>query len=773
MIAAREKYKNKALSIEKALSDCFLSFCDPRKNGLFETQSSHALTEYAYHLAQYNIQEAEQIYCNIPYLNIRCSICLVGELLTEYGMFSNPTVKQYYDVIFRYAQTLSQYGNALFSILYYSGFEHAKQQIDDLLSAGRWNKPWICTKLLYQMKDDDEDNDNALSFHKLAENELSSTVAVQTVKNKNLAFYSEGNGRIRSVDTITFAVHETIIRTLAMRPLNITASDDGRWLAVGYDDCTVEIIRLQFDEKNALRLSESIKRLSYFLPMYNNGVFGFNGNFFWYQKDETTLTKTDLSGETNDTEIYLEHTGELSSVLFGQNSVIFSIRQPDKTVLFTLNMSDLKTVATKFVQSADITDCTPLNNGNIAVSFTNNTLLILNLYLEEQASLMLDAPVVAALALETQLYLILNVRNKLQSVLWDFTTNTKSDILLDNTITRIAQISVKQNDDNSLFLISDGIICKFVLSDKGTDSQKSEIIAADYIASNLVFVTEKDEYLTIISNDIVKKLPEPFSGQWRTALFAHNRVYAFNNGTGYMLSLDDGQLTAVDLKSYQNIACVGNDDYLYFYDITRKLRCLQSGFSLDLSAYRLTSVSLYSCDNYIVLAGTSNDAESGMLKERGNESAPFLILFYEITAGGNLHFVGNRHFLRSKGKILSVAKSEENNRFYVIFCTPNTGKIKEPPEIAYGTIDDFLNQREKEKILHCNKNHVSMVCANNSLLVCSQGQIIEYDIEGLEHRATMAAEKPFRFVKQIRSLSSGVLAVCGKNEIIIININKI
>jgi hypothetical protein len=359
--------------------------------------------------------------------------------------------------------------------------------------------------------------------------------------------------------------------------------------------------------------------------------------------------------------------------------------------------------------------------------------------------------------------------------LWDFVTNTKLDIWLDNTITHAEQISVKHNKDESLFLINENVMCKFILSKENAVSQKSEIIAVDYQAkqetkdmgaSDLVIVTEKDEYFTIIHNNMTKTLQETFNSPWRMALFARNEVYALNFGKGYSLSLDDMKLTPIHLKSNLNIACVGKDNYFYFYDIARNLRCLQSDFTLDLSAYNFISASLYALDNYILLAGTADNTESGIRKERGYESAEYMVLFFEIATDGNLHFVGKRRFLNSQGKILNIAKSKENNWFYIAFSTPNTGKTKEPPVVGYGTIDDFLNQREKGKLLHCSKDKFSMTCANNSLLVCSNGQIIRYGSSDLEYQAAMVAEEPFRFIYQIKEFSSDTLAVCGKNKIV-------
>jgi hypothetical protein len=782
MIAAEERYKNNETSLQRALSECFLSFCDPVGNGLFETKSSRALTEYAYHLGRYNASDAEQLYCNIPYLNIRCSICSVGELLTEYGTFTQSTVQQYYNVIFRHAQTLSQYENALFSILYYSGSEHAKQQINNLLSTGRWNKPWMGTKLLYQIKDVHENSEKVLSFYKLAENELPNTVAVQTVKNKNIAFYSEGNGRIRSVDTLTVVPHEIVIRTLPVRPVNITASDDGTWLAVSYDDAIVEIIRLQFNEKNIPYFSESIRQLSYFLPMYDNGVFGFNDHFFWYQKDEKTLVKTDLGREKSNTEIHLEHPGELSSILFVQNKVVFSIRQSDRTVFIALRVDSPDVLATCCLEYADITACIPFDDNHIAVSTNNNRLLVFNEHLEEQTSVTFDAPVVAAVAHKTQLFLILrNKGNKLHGVLWNYATDSKSDIPLDNTISLVRQISIKQHADNSLFLISDNVLCKFILSSENAVPQKAEIITVGYhpkqnstdiIASCLVIVTEEDECFTITYNNMAKKLPEAFNSPWRMALISHNEVYAFNWGNGYVLSLEDMHFAPIHLKFNTNVVCTGKDNDLYFYDIARTLRCRQGGFSMDLSAYNLISATLYPLNNYILLAGISDGVESGIRKERGYESAPYIVLFYEIATNGQLHFLGERYFLKSKGKILYVTNSPGNNWFYLAFCTPNTGKTKEPPVVGYGTIDDFLNQREKEKVLPCSKEDLSMTCVNNSLLVCSHGIMTRYNLYTLEYEAATVAEKPFRLIRQIKGFSSDILAVCGKNEITRIIINQ-
>ncbi|MDR1879449.1 MAG: DUF4062 domain-containing protein [Tannerellaceae bacterium] len=774
MVAARERYKSGADGYHQALSACFLNFCDPGKDGLFETSSPRALLEYAYHLSRYDIQEAERLYCTIPYLHARCGMCPIGELLAEYNMFTQPATGQYCTIITRHAQTLSQYGNALFSILYYAAFDHAKRQIDNLLSTGRWNRPWICTDLLHREEDTRRQNEGALSLRKLAENTLSDTVAIQTAKNRNLAFYSERNGRIRSVDTTTLITHETIIRTQPMRPVNITASDDGTWLAVGYDDGTVEVIRLLFNENDIPCLSEPVKRLSYFLPMYDNGVFGFDDHFFWYQKDEATLVKTDLSGEKADLEIHPPYQGELSAILFRRKGVVFSVRQAEGTALISLPTDSPEVLATRYFDYTDIAAYVPLNDDRIALSLNDNRLLVLDGHLEEQAGITLDAPVVAAVALDAQLFLIYRDFHKGQAVLWDLPTGTVSPVSLDLRMTFIGQLSVKRNRDGSLFLITDEVMYTFVLSDEKAASQQSKIIAVDYRtggtggemdARELVIVKEEEGYFTISHNGRATTLPKPFNAAWRKVLFAGNDVYAFDFGEGYAVSLDDRTVTPVQLKSNLNIACAGKDRYVYFYDAARHLRCLQHDAAIDLSAEHFTTASLHALDPYILLTGSTDNIKSEIRNETGYDSAPFLLLIYEMATDGRLHLIGERRFLKSQGHILSMAKREGDKLLYIVFYTPNTGKTDQPLVVGYGTAGDFLNRKEKEKALHCHKNEFSLACVNRSLLVCSNGIIVMYDGDSLEYQAAVAADEPFRFVRQIKGFPTAILAVCGKNDI--------
>ncbi len=774
-LAARDRYVNALPKLDSQLAQCFRSFCDTGNDGYFscglpDEQRARPLCEYAYHLFKSDPSAAERLYASIPYLNERCSYSSVGELLSEYDRLSSSEAILYRDCILRHAQTLTKYRNSLFSILNFSGFGAAQEQIGQIIASGKWDRPFICARTLKTFMQKTDGQQSGAAAKMLAETKLFQTVAVCAASERDLAFYSEGNGRVRIFDTASFTSCDIVIPARDLRPLSMAASCDGKHLVISYEDEIAQTIEISYDDKGAPYHSRETTISAYYLPLYDNGIFAFEGEKFWYQWKEDTLVIKDFATPLWDESYHkLDFPGELSSLVFAADDAIYSIRQSNRTVFCTA-----KGGKSRVFEGVDVTKAVALEN-SVAIAFSDMSIVILDAGLEIQQQSKADASVAAMCCVGDELLIITKAYNgSYGAVLWNHTVNVQRELIIGSAVSCNSQMCLTAVSDGNICAVSDNGIWKFCLSDD-MQAQEASIIAAALGGNDqgLLAVTVERNELTLHTGMQEKKLPHEYRSSWTKVLFADNAVTALDaHGEGCVVSLETLSAFSVNLQASVSAACQGGDGCLYYCELIGNLRCAESGMRIDLSGYHMNDISMYAFGKYIVLTGNSTAANTMSTAETGHETSTRLILFYEIVQRGKLRLVGERLFFTSKGVFLGVTYSSRNDWFYIMFHTPNTGKTFEPPLLCYGTANEILSKRERQKVLGCTKNKLSMSCIGDSLLICNDGLISAFDAQSLEYMTTLAADSPMRFIEQAPEPAGSAVAVCGEGSAVEIKIIK-
>ena len=108
------------------------------------------------------------------------------------------------------------------------------------------------------------------------------------------------------------------------------------------------------------------------------------------------------------------------------------------------------------------------------------------------------------------------------------------------------------------------------------------------------------------------------------------------------------------------------------------------------------------------------------------------------------------------------------NRYYILFSTPNSGIRAANPVLRYGTLQEFSKEREQAIELHIPKKRVSMCCKGGALYICAGGMLFVYNTESLEYLAAASAEERFRQVAGTTPENSDLFAIELKNCLVYI-----
>ncbi|MDR1880926.1 MAG: hypothetical protein LBQ78_08335, partial [Tannerellaceae bacterium] len=468
LLAARAKYAKEAARLQKALSDCFLSFCDPLKNGSFASGNGRALTEYAYHLMACDECEGERLYENIPYLTARCSHTAIAALLEEYGRLGDTAqrkAQEYRQAIFRYAQLLSAYPDALPSLLYLSGTDDVKAKLLQAQEEGKIKSPWLKADLLPVVPAAREEaGESGLYCRVVAEHEFTGTSAVTIAQQADLAFYSLGRGKIGVADTASLVPYGTIIPVSAKSIVSLRASDDGTFLVAGFEDGTAEAVKLTLSDAGLM--AKAVHTFSYLLPYGDTGIFVFESNeALWYQGVNGCLNRLPLSGDEAVSEaVSLPVDGDITSLCIGSGGVCYSVWRKGGSVLFVLSPIDCRLLSRREFTGDDVVVMGVSGTFFVAASMQQHPdygvyLLDANLNAVHRAGL--PSPVAACCEYGSGLFIIPRTHVSKTAFLWDYDAGALSTAA--QPFNYQSQLFVKANRDHTLTLISHLTLTRFDL----------------------------------------------------------------------------------------------------------------------------------------------------------------------------------------------------------------------------------------------------------------------------------------------------------------------
>ena len=754
-LAARERYVAQKKHFNGVLAACFASLCDPSGDCTYEREDLRALSELGWHTRQHDGQAGEQLYTNLAYLHARCSAGGAVDLLLELSSFGeqeNSLLAQYKKLLYRFREDLLHFPNLLFSIAMHNGFAEAQEQAKTLEPG--WNRPWIdihCAMKTSPVKNNADTDSVSINVEKRFS--FPNTVAAQYAGQRDMVFYTEGLGCIRLLHTDTMLPDPGFIGTRVVRPLTICCSEEGTYIAVTFEDMTADVIAVHYNADGSLAYAETVAQVDYLLPLYDDGVFLVAGDQLYYQEKENEIVRIDL-GTVGKTHLPLPDPGELSGAVCAGNKVFFSVRCYDDTDFLVYENDNL---TTQIRQPGLDVACMVAADGGVAVSFRDGTLVAYSDRLEQTAIAKPGHPMKTMCHTDDRLFCLSELHNI--SFLWNYKELLKGD---NERLGGTRSEGLKPYEDGRMLYVSDTTAVVFSVGGQA-GSEGSELIAAfEESPGNYVAVARVSRSVRIYNTTDNKALSVPRDAMLY-AVHTPGEVSVINNtGKGYVLSSSDLYSRDVTL-GVSNVSAIAASDAggYYFYDGAGFLHQHPWHTKMpNIIRYHLSSLNLYAFGNRLVLLGISDDVKAG------TEHKNYLALFYRILPGGYLVPEVERYFDTDYGNFITMTTNE--NRYYILFSTPNSGIRAANPVLRYGTLQEFSKEREQAIELHIPKQRVSMCCKGGALYICAGGMLFVYNTESLEYLAAASAEERFRQVAGTTPENSEVFAIEGKNCLVYI-----
>lgn len=741
--AATIRYQENRLRNHILLADCFRSVCDPKSDGNFTPDEPRALTELLYHLFGFDASLGRALLRDLLYINARCSACGSGELISDFAMITEPDshAQQVKDLLIRFSDVFSKYKNSFFSTALSCDFTEAW----NLLSAPVRPEPFICPeRVLLQQYESNSATLSGLPLKIKASYKLDKTVAVCAPKNAPFALFSEGIGRVRLIYLSTMIVDEKVISTSPKRPIDIFSSQDGDMIAITFDDETAELIKLDFNA-GTFMASQRVASFDYYLPMLSDGVFAFSDDSLWYQKDIGTVMKR--CGE-NELLFTLPEQGDVTAFAMDGNSGALALRTANGALFCTIDHKGIHAV--KEYPGCDILYIAALKSEDFAVSFSDATIRLLSESGEEKGNIHTGISCTLLLEVEQGLFFVAESRHI--AFLWDWKDSLQKCECPELEYNR--KISASHYGE-AIRIISD----QYVLTASITENEKHSTFVQTLLFQGdkpiLVFRENSREIAVQLGDRVLR-------------VSMDSEKLSFLNIDNDLLIFDSvGNLTVVDLihmtakmgmAEFRPVSVAAANGGYYCVDTAGFLHRYPNAVKLpSISDYMLSSVSLKIYDNLMVLTGISTNARAG------NNTTPYVMLLFKIAEDGSLTLIGERYFPKDRGMFMDSCFLENDRRLYVFFSTPHSGSATALPTVSYGTVDEFINCREKQMDLYFDRKNKSFFVSDSTLFICGGGVISAYEADSLKYLASITTEGGFRML--VPKDKNTLYAIGGNSDI--------
>lgn len=744
-IAACERYNRDLTTFHIVLAQCFLSFADPSSDGSFLAGSERGLTEYAWQLRACDFPAAEKLYCNIPYLNARCSCASPSLLLSEFDFIVGSQAEQLEairSVIFRHLQTLSKYPNTLPSILWHSGSNGIREELVNLSREdGSLRCPWIKTETIAQIAAEQKDDSTVFSCKILAELQLYSSAAA-LASDTDLGFYCAGPGKIGVIDTAAMDLSTAIIHVRPKNILSLNVSASGRLLIAAFEDMSADIIRISGNAQNLL--AETVGTIRYYLGNNYYGVFTFEDDqTFWYQPDREHLQSFCLNedGSVRDGQS-IAVCGEATSLQIsgGILGCSFWEKSTKSTMIMIWALDDLHRSAQRMFEQNNIMLCGAVDEQFAAASMSsgrNYELQILGKDLQTVAATPLDSPVSSLIQVRSQLLIIPTMHTSNCLYLWDHQNGRllrAKQIFSYQDVTRI-----KVNTNSSLMFISNMGAVNFSLQTSGVVSDERILWAVDSLHGMILICSGQGGEIRIHRDEVTAEIKKPGAGEVYRFLDAGASGLLFaSDGGGWRFDYADIKRVEPFRSGFHPLAsAAGPAGVPFFYTAERSLVNSQNSKSINLQDYLLTNVSLYAFGNVLALTGVTRNQRAV------NDRTPHIVQFYRILENGSLMKIGEQYFSIVNELILAICAKDEQ-RVYLFFQKASGENVSHNPLLVYGSITEILTGDYHTEILDCSPADLSASISERGLFVCSDSIVTFWDSKDFHCLSALSADEKIR-----------------------------
>jgi len=679
-------------------------------------------------------------------------------------------LEQWYDFLIRYAQDLEKYHNLLFSLCYLEGTQSIRKCCHRRFSDKDWSRPWICAEEQWVPEVKNE-------FCKQIEIKASITFPATTcgalASSSGIGYIVEELGKVECVDLNRGRILQPALSVSQIRPLRLTCSKDGRYLAVAYESGRIEVFQIDRGD-DGFKSERSLWSAECFLPEYEPPFLIFLKDKLWWQDKAgeavayavNTGTETDrivLPGNSAKAELAYAVQIQKKTILlwrtYGNSSVMVIVDSRGKRIVPT--------------ESADPIAMIPWGDDGVAISFSNRLLCFYSVHPEheEQYQFGLEAQAECFASEGGRLWWISS-----KGILFSLNSPKETPQRFgtpDQIFPAVCGLAIFSNGNGFVLTRVGGFSFHI-----GGKSKKGAVIhtAVPIIGGYVAFSTFGERHVLI---DGVGRRTMTLDSE-KSLQF--DRAAADGGEVGYLFAVDGTGLILVEYASgpelidpsFENhhsfslpdgiISAAGKqsggfwlaDIYGRIFSLDKKAVCREEAFT---SKGLLGPPRISSRGSIVVWTGTRTALHSSL-----GTDAVYVQIFFKVS-DNRLIRIGEREYTPAEGVFQLDVWDESRGRLIGIWH----GRGNRSMLAKIGTPEDFLEGNEKEYLLPEIRGGCEAAALSENFqrlfMLSSCGVIHCFDMDTLTSVATIATSAAFTCLKEGIPLQKGVLAIAGRRRV--------
>lgn len=307
------------------------------------------------------MEDLSMLLTDLRFIEAKCSAGMTYEVLDDYETAfarsrvdnresvhdhgfaetsSMEIMRQYHDFIRKHVQRLILYTGVLHTLVYHEGFHAAQLSAQELSQKGLWKEPWFHTKPAW-MPQPSKAGSTAEAVEVITEHMFPQSCATDLATERQMAFFIRRIGEIGMIDLRRGRElpHNLLIGD--SRPLSLSCSPDGQYLAITHENGVAELLALHYDQHGLFVSQSKAGEFSYRLPEFEAPVMEFCGQCLWHQSSTGSIGRVDLSQvKAPVSEVALPadlRDSELSGIASTGDRIFVSIRQGSDTQIIALD----------------------------------------------------------------------------------------------------------------------------------------------------------------------------------------------------------------------------------------------------------------------------------------------------------------------------------------------------------------------------------------------------------------------------------------------------
>lgn len=698
-----------------------------------------ALNELPYHFYNcHRFEKLQEFLTNLEYIHQCCKYCDVYALIEDYEKI--PEAARVQTEPFRrflraHSQSLMEYREFFSTYLY----EASREDRNKMKAASyAWQWPYLRTEHLSTTEisnqaepDDPLRKDLSFQFGQIVP-------AVSLAPLAGLAFYVSQVGEIRLVSLENARELREFISIRRERPLELTSSADGRYLAVAYETGETDIIHLSYDSNWNLTNFENVTTIYYLLPEFEKPFIKFIDSKLYYQRSSSELVSYDPASRQES--IILDRVvngGEFSCMVQLDGHIVCMFRHKSDTLVMVVSIDGLRLQSSTLLRGVDVSTACVRDSANFYLALTNFEIVGLSLNRENNIFYRQAVKEVPEVLFCLQNSLLWVSNGNMYAQFTDRLERPSENVFADKSL--VDAMSVDLCNDNELCIVSRAGISCFRINNVYEQSLTHILRIFEIGEDNYVALCREKELLYLI--DVGKQIGFPL---WENADRAfvtdidglNNLIVIGKSGTG--IWCNSAELSVKPLEGLPTkLQCITGVPLGGFWMVDERARLYylcsdhQISHHWDFSGRNLSGKWICSDGKQLVLCCIQLLVDYPTCE----------LLFMDIDSNGvGIHLRGSRSFYMHQYEINSMAWDSKREELYLI------GRMDRDCAIKRGTPKQFIEEGEEThrmQDLDLVINRAAVDAHDNALwLISSKGNLYRVWTDPFKVEAVLSPTNP-------------------------------